>query len=82
MKYKTKKKNKKNFTSKTADVASKKYYLFHFYSCQGCDPHVYGSSCNKSCPINCKNMCHIQYGACFACMTGWSGTFCNKSKDS
>lgn len=60
-----------------------KYYLFHFYLCQGCDPRVYSSSCNKSCPINCKdNMCQIQYGACFVCMAGWMGTFCNTSKES
>lgn len=56
---------------------------FHIYSCQGCDPRVYGSSCNKSCPINCKdNMCQIQYGACFVCKLGWIWTFCNTSKES
>lgn len=47
------------------------------------DPRVYGSSCNKHCPINCKdNMCQIQYGECFICMAGWMGPFCNTSKES
>lgn len=41
---------------------------------------VYGSSCAKRCPINCRDdVCHIQEGTCFDCAPGWLGTVCNKS---
>ena len=38
---------------------------------------VYGESCEKRCPINCRdNTCHIQKGTCFGCSPGWNGTMC------
>ncbi|XP_065942478.1 multiple epidermal growth factor-like domains protein 11 [Magallana gigas] len=38
---------------------------------------VYGSNCDRPCPINCKdNTCHIQLGHCFACPPGWTGNSC------
>uniref|UniRef100_A0A8W8P1N7 EGF-like domain-containing protein n=1 Tax=Magallana gigas TaxID=29159 RepID=A0A8W8P1N7_MAGGI len=45
---------------------------------KGCETSVYGSSCNVSCPTNCKeNICHIQHGTCSACKPGWSEMHCN-----
>lgn len=39
---------------------------------------VYGVDCNIPCPMNCKdNMCHTQYGTCYACQPGWTGTTCS-----
>lgn len=63
-------------------------YLFDAFSLyitlflfEGCETFVYGSSCNISCPTNCKeNTCHIQHGTCFACKPGWSEMHCNTSK--
>nr|XP_022311640.1 multiple epidermal growth factor-like domains protein 11 [Crassostrea virginica] len=38
---------------------------------------VYGESCEKRCPTNCRdNTCHIQQGTCFGCSPGWKGTMC------
>lgn len=85
-KQKTKEKNPKCLPQRQPRLQVKsvnaKHYQFRFL-CQGCVPRVYGSSCNKSCPINCKdNMCQIQHGTCFDCKPGWMGTFCNTSKES
>lgn len=46
----------------------------------GCGkPDVYGRQCDLQCPLNCKyNICHIQYGTCFACDQGWTGTRCTE----
>nr|XP_022311625.1 receptor-type tyrosine-protein phosphatase epsilon-like isoform X1 [Crassostrea virginica] len=39
---------------------------------------VYGESCEKRCPTNCRdNTCHIQNGTCFGCSPGWNGTMCH-----
>lgn len=48
---------------------------------KGCiKPGVYGSNCDTSCPIHCKNNdCHIQNGMCFECNPGWNGATCQKS---
>ena len=41
---------------------------------------VYGNSCAKQCPTNCRDKgCHIQRGTCFDCSPGWLGTVCNTS---
>nr|XP_022311642.1 uncharacterized protein LOC111116883 isoform X2 [Crassostrea virginica] len=38
---------------------------------------VYGESCEKRCPTNCRdNTCHIQKGTCFGCSPGWNGSMC------
>ncbi|XP_052693424.1 cell death abnormality protein 1-like [Crassostrea angulata] len=46
---------------------------------QGCKKlNVYGSNCDISCPINCKdNTCNILNGNCFGCKSGWRGLSCN-----
>ena len=46
---------------------------------KGCNrAGVYGINCSISCPTNCLyNTCHIQYGKCFECKPGWTGTVCN-----
>ena len=48
-----------------------------FYT--GCQTSgVYGDSCQKQCPINCRNnACHIKTGTCFDCEPGWKGATCN-----
>nr|XP_022305063.1 receptor-type tyrosine-protein phosphatase epsilon-like [Crassostrea virginica] len=45
---------------------------------QGCKTSgVYGNSCEKPCPTNCKDkVCHIKMGTCFGCTPGWIGTTC------
>ncbi|XP_052695521.1 protein draper-like [Crassostrea angulata] len=47
---------------------------------QGCNlSGVYGSNCNTTCPINCRNdTCHIQNGTCSSCKSGWTGISCEK----
>lgn len=47
---------------------------------QGCSKAgVFGNECNSSCPTNCKdNLCHIEFGTCFACSPGWTGKSCDK----
>lgn len=48
---------------------------------KGCkQPEVYGTACDKQCPIGCKgNTCHIQSGACLDCEHGVYGGYCNLS---
>ncbi|XP_056002460.1 receptor-type tyrosine-protein phosphatase alpha-like isoform X2 [Ostrea edulis] len=45
---------------------------------EGCKkPGVYGSNCNLTCPVTCKEQrCNIVNGTCFHCMPGWMGAFC------
>lgn len=52
------------------------------YIDKGCSKAgVFGNECNSSCPTNCKdNLCHIEFGTCFACSPGWTGKSCDKSK--
>lgn len=39
---------------------------------------VYGTACNISCPVACKNeTCHIQHGTCLECELGLYGNYCN-----
>ena len=39
---------------------------------------VYGDSCQKECPVNCRNnTCHIKTGNCFECEQGWKSSTCN-----
>lgn len=61
-------------------------FVFNCYRCifiyiKGCKKiGVYGVDCNIPCPMNCKdNMCHTQYGTCYACQPGWTGTTCSAS---
>nr|XP_022311271.1 multiple epidermal growth factor-like domains protein 10 [Crassostrea virginica] len=48
---------------------------------RGCQaPGVYGVNCTERCPTYCRdNVCHIQKGTCFGCVSGWMDTTCNKS---
>lgn len=49
------------------------------YISLGCDLGVYGSNCDMSCPINCKDqMCDIVNGTCFGCEPGWTGDTCKQ----
>lgn len=41
---------------------------------------VYGTACNISCPVACKNKtCHIQHGTCLECEPGLYGNYCKLS---
>lgn len=41
---------------------------------------VYGSNCDKSCSLNCKDhRCHILHGNCYSCKPGWTGNLCDTS---
>ncbi|XP_078329588.1 uncharacterized protein LOC111116900 [Crassostrea virginica] len=41
---------------------------------------VYGVNCTERCPTYCRdNLCHIQKGTCFGCVSGWMDTTCNTS---
>ena len=52
------------------------YNILHVLGCQIAG--VYGDSCAKQCPINCRgSVCHLQMGTCFGCVSGWKGTTCN-----
>nr|XP_022306121.1 multiple epidermal growth factor-like domains protein 6 [Crassostrea virginica] len=53
--------------------------VFKNYEGDGCETSgVYGDSCQKLCPINCRNnTCHIKTGTCFECEPGWKGATCN-----
>lgn len=49
-------------------------------TCLECEPGVYGSYCNLSCPPNCKDdICHGKNGTCFTCEPGWTGIYCKIS---
>lgn len=49
---------------------------------KGCyNASFYSSNCDTPCPTNCKdNTCHIQSGACFSCISGWTDVHCDICK--
>lgn len=54
--------------------------MYKFIFTKGCNGSVYGSNCDKPCPINCRySISYIQSGTCFGCKPGWTGAACNIS---
>lgn len=62
-------------------VFSKAIYYCWIMFDVGCKQSgVYGTACDRLCPITCKGtICHIQSGACLDCKHGVYGSYCNLS---
>ncbi|XP_062587027.1 cell death abnormality protein 1-like, partial [Saccostrea cucullata] len=46
---------------------------------RGCSTGYYGSHCDRTCNVNCKNhVCDQTYGTC-SCVPGWKPPYCNES---